>query len=71
MAVFGYKDIGIDLGTSSVLVYVKGKGILLREPSVIAIDKDTDNVLAVGNEAQMMVGRTPGNIVALRPMRDG
>lgn len=71
MAVFGYNDIGIDLGTSSVLVYVRGKGILLREPSVIAIEKDSNKVLAVGEEARRMIGRTPGNITALRPMRDG
>ncbi|NMA96158.1 MAG: rod shape-determining protein MreB [Clostridiales bacterium] len=71
MAVFGYNDIGIDLGTSSVLVYVKGKGILLREPSVIAFERDTDKVLAVGEEARRMIGRTPGNITALKPMQDG
>ena len=68
---FGYNDIGIDLGTSSVLVYVKGKGILLREPSVIAFERDTDKVLAVGEEARRMIGRTPGNITALKPMQDG
>lgn len=68
---FGYKDIGIDLGTSSVLVYMRGKGVLLREPSVIAIEKDSNEVLAVGEEARRMIGRTPGNITALRPMRDG
>lgn len=64
-------DIGIDLGTASVLVYVKGKGIVLREPSVVAIDKNTDRMLAVGEEARKMLGRTPGNIVAIRPLRDG
>ncbi len=64
-------DIGIDLGTASVLVYVKGKGIVLREPSVVAIDKNTDKILAVGEEARKMLGRTPGNIVAIRPLRDG
>lgn len=64
-------DIGIDLGTASVLVYVKGKGIVLREPSVVAIDKNTDRILAVGEEARKMLGRTPGNIVAIRPLRDG
>ncbi len=69
--VFVYKDIGIDLGTSSVLVYMEGKGIILREPSVIAIENNTGRILAVGEEARMMIGRTPGNIVALRPMRDG
>lgn len=64
-------DIGIDLGTASVLVYVKGKGIVLQEPSVVAIDIDTNKVLAVGEEAQKMLGRTPGNIVAIRPLKDG
>ena len=64
-------DIGLDLGTSSVLVYVKGKGIVLREPSVVAIDKNTGNTLAVGEEARKMLGRTPGNIVAIRPLKDG
>lgn len=64
-------DIGIDLGTASVLVYVKGKGIVLQEPSVVAIDTSTNKVLAVGEEAQRMLGRTPGNIVAIRPLKDG
>lgn len=64
-------EIGIDLGTASVLVYIKGKGIVLREPSVVAIDRNTDRVLAVGNEARKMLGRTPGNIVAIRPLKDG
>ncbi|ANX00162.1 rod shape-determining protein [Thermoclostridium stercorarium subsp. leptospartum DSM 9219] len=64
-------DIGIDLGTATVLVYVKGKGIVLREPSVVAIDKNTNRLLAVGEEARRMLGRTPGNIVAIRPLRDG
>ncbi|MDO4721307.1 MAG: rod shape-determining protein [Peptostreptococcaceae bacterium] len=64
-------DIGIDLGTASVLVYVKGKGIVLQEPAVVAIDIDTNKVLAVGEEAQKMLGRTPGNIVAIRPLKDG
>ncbi|MCL5773530.1 MAG: rod shape-determining protein [Firmicutes bacterium] len=63
--------IGIDLGTASVLVYVKGKGIVLREPSVVAIDKNTDRILAVGEQARQMLGKTPANIVAIRPMRDG
>jgi rod shape-determining protein MreB len=62
---------GIDLGTANTLVHVKGKGIVLREPSVVAIEKDTGNVLAVGDEAKKMIGRTPGNIVAIRPMKDG
>lgn len=64
-------DIGVDLGTASVLVYVKGKGIVLREPSVVAINKDTGRIIAVGEEARRMLGRTPGNIVATRPLREG
>ena len=64
-------DLGIDLGTATVLVYVKGKGILLKEPSVVAINKNNNEVLAVGEEARKMIGRTPGNIVAVRPLRDG
>ena len=62
-------DIGIDLGTSSILVYAKGKGIVLKEPSVVAYDKDADKVRAIGEEARQMIGRTPGNIMAVRPMR--
>ena len=65
------RDIGIDLGTASILVYVKGKGVVLREPSVVAIDKNTGKLLKVGTEAQNMLGRTPGNIVAIRPLREG
>ena len=69
---FGFgQDIGIDLGTATVIGYVKGKGIVLREPSVVAVDKNTGDVLAVGQEARKMLGRTPGNIVATRPLRDG
>ena len=64
-------DIGIDLGTASVLVYVKGKGIVLCEPSVVAVDKSTGKILAIGEDAQKMLGRTPGNIIAVRPLRDG
>jgi len=64
-------DIGIDLGTASVLVYIKGQGIVLQEPSVVAIDKSTNAILAVGEEARRMLGRTPGNIVALRPLKEG
>lgn len=64
-------DIGIDLGTANVLVYVKGKGIVLREPSVVAINKDNGRVIAVGSEARRMLGRTPGNIVAIRPLKEG
>jgi len=69
---FGMKiDIGIDLGTANVLVYLKGKGIVLREPSVVAVDRDTNRILAIGADAKQMLGRTPGNIVAIRPLRDG
>jgi rod shape-determining protein MreB and related proteins len=64
-------DIGIDLGTATTLVYVKGQGVVLCEPSVVAVDRHTHQVLAVGNEAKRMLGRTPGNIVAIRPMKDG
>lgn len=64
-------DIGIDLGTASILVYVRGRGVVLNEPSVVAIDQQTQKVLAVGKEAQRMLGRTPGNIVAVRPLREG
>ena len=65
------QDIGIDLGTATVIAYVKGKGIVLREPSVVAVDSNTNEVLAVGREARRMLGRTPGNIVATRPLREG
>lgn len=65
------QDIGIDLGTATVIAYVKGKGIVLREPSVVAVNNNTKEVLAVGHEARRMLGRTPGNIVATRPLRDG
>ena len=68
---FRGEDIGIDLGTSSVLIYIRGRGIVLREPSVIAMVRDTKDVKAVGAEAYRMLGRTPGNIVAVRPMKDG
>ncbi|GAA0718594.1 rod shape-determining protein [Clostridium malenominatum] len=72
MGMFGIsKDMGIDLGTANTLIYVKGKGVVLREPSVVAINSDTKRVLAVGEEAKQMIGRTPGNIVAIRPLRDG
>lgn len=64
-------DIGVDLGTANVLVYVKGKGIVLQEPSVVAINRESQRVIAVGSEARRMLGRTPGNIVATRPLRDG
>ncbi|GAA0341625.1 cell shape-determining protein Mbl [Oceanobacillus oncorhynchi subsp. oncorhynchi] len=65
------RDIGIDLGTANVLIHVKGKGIVLNEPSVVAMDRNTNRVLEVGEEARRMVGRTPGNIEALRPLKDG
>ena len=65
------RDIGIDLGTANVLCYVEGRGIVLREPSVVAVDKNTGKVLQVGAAARNMLGRTPGNIVAVRPLRDG
>lgn len=64
-------DIGIDLGTASILVYLKGKGVVLKEPSVVAFDRDTNKVKAIGEEARLMLGRTPGNIVAVRPLRQG
>ena len=64
-------DIGIDLGTATTLVYVKGEGVVLCEPSVVAIDNETGRVEAVGEDAKKMLGRTPGNITAIRPMKDG
>ncbi|MDM5330845.1 rod shape-determining protein [Neobacillus sp. CF12] len=67
----GTRDLGIDLGTANTLVYVKGKGIVLREPSVVAMQTDTKAIVAVGNDAKNMIGRTPGNVVAMRPMKDG
>ncbi|MBR6653989.1 MAG: rod shape-determining protein [Oscillospiraceae bacterium] len=68
--IFG-KDFGIDLGTSNVIIYMKGKGIVLREPAVVAVDKNTGKLLGVGLEAQKMLGRTPGNIIAISPLQDG
>ncbi|HLN64517.1 MAG TPA: rod shape-determining protein MreB [Symbiobacteriaceae bacterium] len=69
---FGWaSDIGIDLGTATILIYVKGKGIVLREPSVVAMERDTKKILAIGTEARRMLGRTPGNIIATRPLREG
>ena len=65
------KDLGIDLGTANTLVYVKGRGIVVREPSVVAINTDTKTIEAVGESARRMIGRTPGNIRAIRPMKDG
>lgn len=64
-------DIGIDLGTASILVYIKGRGVVLKEPSVVAFDRDTNQIKAIGAEARLMIGRTPGNIVAIRPLRQG
>ncbi len=64
-------DIGIDLGTASILVYVKGKGVVLKEPSVVAFDRETNKIKAIGEEARQMLGRTPGNIIAVRPLRQG
>ena len=63
-------DIGIDLGTASILVYIKGKGVVLKEPSVVAIDRDSNKIMAIGEEARLMIGRTPGNIVAIRPLTE-
>ena len=71
MGLFEYNDIGIDLGTSSVLVYVKNKGIVLREPAVVAVEKRTGRIIAVGEEARRMLGRTPGKSAAIRPLRGG
>ena len=65
------RDVGIDLGTSSVLIFIKGKGVVLSEPSVVALDKESGRLLKVGTDAQKMLGRTPGNIVAIRPLREG
>ena len=65
------KDIGIDLGTANVLIYIKGQGIVLNEPSIVAIDTETKRVIAVGKEANEMLGRTPGKVKAIRPMKDG
>ena len=64
-------DIGIDLGTASILVYIKGKGIVLKEPTVVAYDRDSQEIVAIGEEARKMIGRTPGNITAVRPLRQG
>jgi rod shape-determining protein MreB and related proteins len=65
------KEIGIDLGTANVMIHIKGKGVVLDEPSVVAIETETKRVLAVGQQAREMVGRTPGNVVAIRPLKDG
>ena len=66
-----YTNIGIDLGTASILVYIRGKGVVLKEPSVVAFDRDTNKIKAIGEDARLMLGRTPGNIVAVRPLRQG
>ena len=66
-----YTDIGIDLGTASILVYIRGRGVVLKEPSVVAFDRDTDKIMAIGEDARLMLGRTPGNIIAVRPLRQG
>lgn len=71
MGFLEFNDVGIDLGTASILVYVRGKGIVLREPSVVAVEKITGRILAIGEEARRMLGRTPGTIAAVRPLRDG
>ncbi len=70
-SVAGSPDIGIDLGTASILVYIRGKGVVLKEPSVVAFDRDTNKIKAIGEEARLMLGRTPGNIIAVRPLRQG
>ena len=64
-------DIGIDLGTASILVYIRGKGVVLKEPSVVAIDRDSNNVVAYGENARLMLGKTPGNLKAVRPLKQG
>ena len=71
MALFELNDVGIDLGTSSVLVYVRNKGIVLREPFVVAVEKITGRIIAIGEDARKMLGRTPGNVIAIRPLKDG
>lgn len=71
MGLFSFNDIGIDLGTATVLVYIKEKGIVMREPSVVAVERTTGKLVAVGEEAREMLGRTPGNIIAVRPLKDG
>ena len=71
MGFFSFNDVGIDLGTASVLVYIKDKGIVMREPSVVAVERTTGKLVAIGEEAREMLGRTPGNIIAVRPLRDG
>ena len=70
-SLFGSHDIGIDLGTASILVYVQGQGVIIKEPSVAAIDRESGRIMAIGEEARLMIGRTPGNIIAVRPLRQG
>ena len=73
MALFSVmgNDLGIDLGTASILVYIKGKGVVLKEPSVVAVDRDSGNVITYGEDARLMLGRTPGNLKAVRPLKQG
>ena len=71
MSIFTSVDLGVDLGTSNVLIYADGKGIVVREPSVVAVDKNTGKILQVGAAARNMLGRTPGNVAAMRPLKDG
>jgi rod shape-determining protein MreB len=71
LKLMNYADIGIDLGTASILVYIRGRGVVLKEPSVVAFDKDNNKIKAIGEDARLMIGRTPGNIVAVRPLRQG
>ena len=68
---FGVKDLGIDLGTANMLVYIKGEGVVMQEPSVVAVEKNTGKIKAVGEDAKNMIGRTPENITAIRPLKDG
>jgi len=68
---FFANDVGIDLGTANTLVYVRGRGIVVNEPSIVAVDRQTQQVLAIGNEAKEMLGRTPENVITIRPLRDG
>ena len=71
MSIFSTSDLGVDLGTSNVLIYAGGKGLVVREPSVVAVDKNTGKILQVGAAARNMLGRTPGNVVAMHPLKDG
>ena len=71
MSIFSSNDLGVDLGTANVLIYAEGKGLVVREPSVVAVDRNTGKILQVGAAARNMLNRTPGNVVAMRPLRDG